>query len=147
MTGIENECNDFEESLSIGEAFEIYVIQVLKTTWRIYHKNPDKYGIDLLWKAWNIEVKHDKKGDYTGNHYFEVSYGLAPSWVLKYPDMKYFVIWTKEKFYLLEVNELKNMLLLHWEWMYGWDFMKSFWYIVKKEEIEKIARYIYINQD
>ena len=140
---MEKECNDFNESLALWEAFELFVADVLKWEWRTYTKNPDKYGIDLLWSAWNIEVKLDTKGDHTGNHYFEVTCGKIPSGIMKYPTMKYFVIWTYKKFYLLEAKEMKDMILMHWTGLYGWDYMKSFWYTVEKTIVAKHARFIY----
>ena len=140
---MENESNDFESCLAIWEEFELFVADILKQEWRTYKKNPDKYGIDLLWWPWSIEVKLDTKGNHTGNHYFEVSYWLAPSGIMKYPTMKYFVIWTYKKFYLLEAQEMKDMILMHWEARYGWDFMKSYWYVVDKTIVEKFARFIY----
>jgi hypothetical protein len=135
--------NKFEECLIEWERFELFVASILYDTWRLYTKNPDKYWIDLLWKAGNVEVKLDTKWEETWNHFFEVSYWLAPSWVFKYDSMQYFVIWTYDEFFLLEKNDLMRMLLIYWEQRYWWDDMKSFWYIVAKKEVRECARFIY----
>jgi len=139
-----NDPYDFKGCLEAWEKYELYVADVIEKKYkRKYTRNPDKYGIDLIWPIWNIEVKLDTKSVETWNFYFEVAYWLAPSWVLKYESMKYFVIWTYETFYLLEANELKNMLLSHWEPRYWWDNMKSYWYIVKESIVERCARVVY----
>jgi len=134
--------NNFNECLQIGEKFELFVAKMMKEKYELdYIKNPNKYWIDLLWWFWNIEVKHDKKSDYSWNYFIEILYNNKFSWIFKYKEMKYYAIWHFDECYILEKNKLISIMLLYWNKVTWWDWNKSTWYIVKKEYLKKFNNY------
>jgi len=141
---MEKEFNDFEESLAIWEAFEKFVAkQIYEKYNRKYTKNKDKYWVDLLWDKGAIEVKLDTKSDYSWNYFIEVLYKNRRSWLLKYPETKYYCIWTFDEFYGFKVEKLKEILLVFWEKVIWWDYNFSTWFLVKKEILKKHCDFNY----
>ena len=138
------EPSTFEDDLKIWEEFELYVCKILKEKYGLdYIKNPNKLWVDLFGQLWPIEVKHDKKSDYSWNYFIEIMCSWCFSWIFKYKEMKYYAIWHFDEFYIIEKEILKWIMLLYWKKVIWWDANNSTWYIVEKKYIKKYSKFNY----
>ena len=80
----------FQDDLAVGESLEKYILNKIRTgkTPLFGEAYPDAHKIDGYFKGYDlfipgievrIEVKQDRKSQYTGNYVIELEYGGEPS--------------------------------------------------------------------
>lgn len=135
---------NFISDLLAWESFEQFVSDKLLGHYDIItYKNPDKKGIDLIGEAY-MEVKLDRMYKRTGNFFVEYKCNGKESGINRYEELQYFVMWDNTNFYVVEINEVKNVCETKWRPIRGWDWNRSEGYLVKVKDIECVAEYHYM---
>jgi len=130
----------FEERKEKGEKFERYVIEKIQEKYnRTYKKNPDKTWVDLLGEKWNIEVKHDDRFEETNNFFIEIVFRWKRSGILKYKNVEFYCIWNYDEFYWIQIQKLKELLLIYGQRKKGWNKMRCIGYIIAKKIVKEHA--------
>lgn len=128
----------FKDDLKDWMEYEIKVLEKLKTLWFNLKKNIDEKWVDLVW-VFDIEIKRDNKSIQTWNYFFETECRWKPSGLFKYANITYWIQWTDDKFHILDIDILKDLVLSKGWKVRGWDNNASWWYILSTKVIEQNA--------
>jgi hypothetical protein len=136
----------FLNDLKEGEWYESFILQFLKRYYLPWlEKNKERTGVDLVDSvSWlTVEVKYDKLSSTTWNVYLEYECNKLPSWLLKYTNLTFFVVWNSEWFSLVDYHILLDIVTNqkdNFRQVNGWDWWRSKWLLIPLSHFKSLGR-------
>lgn len=142
---------NFKEDVKIGEAVQKFLVKELKPEFGKIKCNTGQYEeYDLECNGYTIEVKFDRKSEFTNNTAIEYKYKGNPSGISTTPAIEWIQVFYSDGWVYTRttVNNLKAYLKNNWEHLNktkGGDNMWSDLILIKKDDFINAFDFVHID--